>query len=376
MHGVKIMPNGTNVNFFGSPFADDTSLLFSDLGLSGNDVLEGDSGNDFLDGLDGIDQIKGEEGEDTLEGGFGDDSLFGGEQNDSILGEQGDDYIEGGFQSDYIEGGIGNDIIWGDNAVVDPLLVPGSSLSPDNNLLVGPIPDDNDIVNVGVSPLGVIEPLDIVNVRNPAIPDFSLSLFFDPVLEGDDTIFGGDGNDQLYGEIGDDDLFGGADHDTLVGGAGYDLLDGGLGDDVLDGGDDSDTLIGGLGSDILTGGDGFDVFVFSPEDSLINGDIDRITDFDVNQDRIDLTAFELSVGGEEGGNSQYAFDDFSNGMTQGLDSSFYQVGANVIIDARPTLGYDLGSLGDSGQIIIENVNIDDLGGFNFIFTPEVSETIV
>lgn len=53
------MPNGTNVAFFGSPLADDTSELFTDLGLAGNDILEGDSGDDFLAGLDGIDQIKG-----------------------------------------------------------------------------------------------------------------------------------------------------------------------------------------------------------------------------------------------------------------------------------------------------------------------------
>ncbi|MEM9276263.1 MAG: calcium-binding protein [Cyanobacteria bacterium P01_F01_bin.143] len=366
------MPNGTNVNFFGTPFDDNTTELFTAQGLAGNDVLEGDSGNDFLDGLDGIDQIKGESGYDTLYGGFGDDSLFGGSQDDFIYGEQGDDYIEGGFHNDYIEGGIGNDVIWGDNAAdLAPLLPPGTNVDPANNLVAGPLQDDKYTINLGIELLGQIIPLDIVSPRDNTTPDFGLSLYFNPISEGDDTIYGGDGDDLIYGEIGDDDLYGEEGHDAIYGGAGYDWLDGGNGDDVLDGGDDSDTLIGGLGNDILTGGEGFDVFVFTPEDSLIDGYVDIITDFDVNEDRIDFTAFELNIDGA----SQFAFDDFSNGMTQGLDSAFYQEGANVIIDAKEVLGYGLGNLGTEGQIIIENVNIDDLGGFNFIFEPEALDNI-
>ena len=371
------MPNGTNVNFFGTPFDDNTVDLFTPAGLVGNDVLEGDSGNDFLDGLNGIDQIKGEEGLDTLEGGIGNDSLFGGEQDDQILGEQGDDYIEGGFHNDSILGGIGDDVLWGDNAV-------DLEGDPASNLVPGPIIDNNHIVNIGINPAGNTTPLE---VRNPANPDFSISLLFDPVLEGDDTINGGDGNDLINGEIGDDSLLGEADNDTIFGGAGFDTLDGGTGDDILDGGNDSDTLIGGLGSDTLTGNAGFDVFRFSANDSLINTnvdndgdgildfDIDVITDFDINEDRIDLSGFDLNIDGT----SQFAFDDFSNGMTQGLESAFFQEGADVIIGSRPTLGYNLGSLGtaplNQSQIVIQNVNIDDLGGSNFIFTPEVSQNI-
>ena len=299
------MANGTNVNFFGSPFADDTSLLFNPLGLAGNDILEGDAGDDTLNGLDGIDQIKGEEGSDSLLGGAGNDSLFGGIDNDQIFGEAHDDYAEGGFGDDVINGGVGDDSLWGDNAST---LVP--PVNPADNLIAG---------------------------QNP------------PILDGDDIINGGDGNDQLAGEGGDDQLFGDA------------------GDDILNGGEDNDTLAGGLGSDVLTGGAGLDVFVFTPVDSLIGTDIDIITDFDVNADRIDLSAFALNINEA----AQFAFDDFSNGMTQGLESAFYQVGADVIIGSRPTLGYDLGSLGtaplNESQIVIEGVNIDDLGGFNFIF---------
>ncbi|MDJ0572901.1 MAG: hypothetical protein QNJ53_28210 [Pleurocapsa sp. MO_192.B19] len=43
------------------------------------------------------------------------------------------------------------------------------------------------------------------------------------------------------------------------------------------------------------------------------------------------------------------------------------------IVSRPSLGYSLGSLGDdpTSQVIIEGVNIDDLGGRNFIFLDAV-----
>ncbi|MEL7008491.1 MAG: hypothetical protein AAGM29_07740, partial [Cyanobacteria bacterium J06588_4] len=72
---------------------------------------------------------------------------------------------------------------------------------------------------------------------------------------------------------------------------------------------------------------------------------------------------------QNNGANQFAFDDFSNGLTQGLENSFYQIGADVVIASRPELGYSLGSLGDdpTSAVIIENVNIDDLGGRNFIF---------
>lgn len=63
-------------------------------------------------------------------------------------------------------------------------------------------------------------------------------------------------------------------------------------------------------------------------------------------------------------------------MTQGLESAFFQIGADVYIGSRPQLGYNLGSLAGTGNvgnglndsfIVIEKVNIDDLGGSNFIF---------
>ena len=104
-------------------------------------------------------------------------------------------------------------------------------------------------------------------------------------LAGDDTLEGGSGHDFLYG---DDGL------DILSGGSGDDFLQGDLGDDTLHGGDDDDTLHGGEGNDILYGGDGFDeltggagadTFVVSSD----TDNVDKITDFDVDNDILDLS---------------------------------------------------------------------------------------
>lgn len=112
----------------------------------------------------------------------------------------------------------------------------------------------------------------------------------DRVLAGgsaDDALVGGDGDDSLSGGSGDDSLTGEAGDDFLYGGSGDDLLKGGTGDDHLSGGSGDDRLDGGSGDDVLTGGSGHDVFVF--------GDGDRITDFKVGTDKIDLSGLGVTA---------------------------------------------------------------------------------
>ncbi len=62
--------------------------------------------------------------------------------------------------------------------------------------------------------------------------------------------------------------------------------------DVLIGTVGDDTLVGGLGGDTLTGGLGFDRFVY---ESFLDR-TDTITDFNVNEDKIDLTQVFASFG--------------------------------------------------------------------------------
>lgn len=103
---------------------------------------------------------------------------------------------------------------------------------------------------------------------------------------GDDTLFGGNGADLLRGAAGADTLYGGAGADRLFGDAGNDTLFGGSGADKLWGGAGNDILVGGAGCDTLIGGRGADTFVFDATSA-----IDTICDFNLVQDRIDLTAF-------------------------------------------------------------------------------------
>ncbi|MFO1243488.1 MAG: putative Ig domain-containing protein [Rickettsiales bacterium] len=86
-----------------------------------------------------------------------------------------------------------------------------------------------------------------------------------------------------------DPLTGDDNANNLLGTNANELLRGNGGLDTLNGGDGNDTLDGGAGKDTLTGGNGSDVFKFSDATHSTETDPDRITDFDVAQDKIDLS---------------------------------------------------------------------------------------
>ncbi len=94
---------------------------------------------------------------------------------------------------------------------------------------------------------------------------------------GNDTMSAGDGADLLDGGDGDDLLEGRDGNDTLLGKKGDDTLRGEAGDDILD---------GKLGGDVLTGGEGADRFLFT----VLDGQIDRVTDLELGVDQLDLSA--------------------------------------------------------------------------------------
>ena len=73
-------------------------------------------------------------------------------------------------------------------------------------------------------------------------------------------------------------------NDAYSGTAGHDMISGGSGDDRLSGGVGDDVLHAGTGEDRLAGGAGADVFIFTAD-----GGTDRIEDFELGIDRIDLS---------------------------------------------------------------------------------------
>ncbi|MDG6078745.1 matrixin family metalloprotease [Erythrobacter litoralis] len=110
---------------------------------------------------------------------------------------------------------------------------------------------------------------------------------------GDDRILGRGKSDVLLGNAGNDVLDGANGSDTLFGGRGDDELIGGNGGDTLNGDRGNDLLRGGNGNDILTGGSGSDVFFF--ENDNFRAGVDRVTDFNVDEDSIEFSGNPNSV---------------------------------------------------------------------------------
>ncbi|MGT8838606.1 cadherin [Vibrio cholerae] len=183
--------------------------------------------------------------------------------------------IHSGDSNDYIELGISR----ADNTVYTGSSIPNSSNStPSQSTLANSAFMKNDVITDQDGKL-----LDSV------LKDSKLQPTTDTVNlgSGNDTVYGGGGNLAAYGGAGNDTLIGGDGNDALRGGADNDYISGGRGNDVLRGDSGNDVLIGGLGNDILTGGSGEDLFKWVDGD--LDGSRDRITDFTIGQDKIDLS---------------------------------------------------------------------------------------
>jgi Ca2+-binding RTX toxin-like protein len=215
---------------------DNSSFAFYTLpsATEGDDTLYGSYDSEEIYGLGGNDSIYGETGNDTLDGGDGDDTIYGGDGDDVIYGSDGYDVIYGGAGNDTLNGGAGQDTQEG-GAGADDIYGSTASYASDTS--------------------GVQASLLVT------------------------TQHGGDAEgDRLYnvahliGGYGDDELTGNSSGNTLIGGTG------------------DDTIIGGGAADLLTGGAGADVFRYtSASHSVLPSNSDRIVDFEVGVDTIDLT---------------------------------------------------------------------------------------
>ena len=256
-------------------------------GGTGNDTVWGEQGDDTIYGGDGDDELHGYRGgfdkilggagndnisasehtglgdvlgADTLLAGTGNDTVAAGGSDDWVFGHEGDDSLGGGGGNDKLLGNDGHDTINGDAG---------------NDTVYGGIGDD--VLNGGDN------------------DDKIGGDAGDDVLNGDagnDFISGADGMDMLSGGTGDDTLFGGALADDLMGDAGDDFMIGGTGDDTLHGGDGADTLKGGAGADIFV----FNAVGESAGTKTDYATQDRIVDFEIGVDKIDLSA--ITYGGQ------------------------------------------------------------------------------
>ena len=307
-------------------------------GLTGNLVIARDvlienaiagHGNDVVIGNEAVNRLEGRAGDDVLEGGAGADTLDGGAGNDtaaytdsdagvtvrlltgagdrghaegdtliSIENITGSDHIDalgGDTGPNRLDGGAGNDGLWGS--------------SGDDTLIGGPGADrfhggsGQDTADYTDSPAGVT-----VRLHSPATAggdaegDTFASLVDVSYIDTEgarqteslpdvENLTGSAHNDVLAGDRRDNVIDGGAGDDTLYGGpgGGDDIILGNTGDDRLFGGHGRDRLDGGTGDDRLSAGHGRDIFVFAPGHGA-----DTVTDFTNSQDRIDLSAFDLT----------------------------------------------------------------------------------
>ena len=334
----RLFGGAGNDSLLGDDGAD--SLLGEDgndqlAGGLGNDALSGGAGDDTLNGDEGADDLMGEDGTDLLAGGLGDDTLSGGAGNDVLNGDDGNDSLTGGDGNDSLTGGAGNDLLLGEGG---------------NDTIRGAAGDDTINGGLGSDVLHGAAGADVIRGAQDA--DTLRGWGGDDRLlggAGNDRLFGMAGSDRLIGHSGNDALTGGAGNDTMLGGGGADTLKGNSGNDRLQGGGDADrleaglgndmlmgdrgadtllghagndTLNGGAGSDRLTGGAGADDFVFG-----VHSGRDRITDFNVAQDDIDLS-----------------------GGVRESSLNFTQAGTNLLITIDGKAGFELLIEGFSGSI--------------------------
>ena len=161
-----------------------------------------------------------------------------------------------------------------------------------------------------------------------------------------ETLIGDNGANQLTGTAGNDLIRGRGGDDTLDGQGGQDELRGGSGNDIINGGSGNDLIAGGNGKDVMTGGAGADTFVYK---SLSNRK-DRITDFEVGQDKIDVSI----IFDDSNYASNNAFGEYIQVVSSGADT-------RVRIDL-------LGNNGDNFKTlaILENVNPSQVNADSFI----------
>ncbi len=206
------------------------------------------TGNGLANEMNGgstVDTFYGGAGADTLNGNDGDDWLYGQDDHDTLNGGSGNDSMTGGGGNDtYIVNGTGDTVTEAGGEGTDQVLVSLSS--------------------------------------------YTLTAHVENLIFTGTGNFHGTGNN-LYNE-----LTGLGGDDTLDGMAGADILYGGLGDDILNGGDGDDILLGGVGADTLSSGGGGDVYRFAPGDTGLGAAADRLADFDVYYDKVDLRGIDAN----------------------------------------------------------------------------------
>ncbi|MBI2242352.1 MAG: cadherin-like domain-containing protein, partial [Magnetospirillum gryphiswaldense] len=270
---------------------------------------------------------------------------LGNATNDVITGTDAAETLVGGGGDDVVNGGAGADVIYGDSngassgvytVALDVDVTKLDSSESVNSITISGVPDgaslsagtdngdgtwtlsvdDLDGLTLTVTQvdadgfdLGVTA--QTADGADVTLDSTSLHVSFTGgVVDGNDTLSGGEGNDTIYGGGGDDTLAGNAGADTLVGGAGNDTFqlsggaDGVYGSGTLSGGNgaslagknmNSDKFVGGEGTDTIVGTSGADVVLSTGSNKVLVDGVEVISTGDGN-DVVDLTSTAVSLG--------------------------------------------------------------------------------
>ena len=223
---VEYTVTGLSVNAFDAfiLIQSGNAISVANLFFAGNDLLAGSAGNDVMRSFSGSDTINGNNGNDSLFGENGNDFLYGGSGNDNLFGGYGNDNLYGGTAVDRMSGGPGND-----SYVVGNL----------GDLIVEEIGGGtaDRVISIGSFALAADDNIEVL-MTSSALGITNLNLIGNNLAQG------------------------------IIGNAGANRLNG-LG-----------------GSDTITGGVGGDTFIFNAALGATN--IDRITDYNVAADRIEI----------------------------------------------------------------------------------------
>lgn len=225
----------------------------------------------------------------------GADQVFGSASADALYGFAGNDLLDGRAGGDRLIGGLGNDTYVIDNSLDRAVELAGQGI-------------DNVRSSVSFALTTTLERLTLTGTGN----------------------INGTGN---------------ATSNTLTGNAGANVLSGLGGSDIISGLAGNDTIRGGLGADRLTGGTGIDKFVF--DTALGSGNVDRIADYSLTDDRIVLDDDIFAAAGPLGALAAGAF----YAGTAAHDSS-----DRIIYDsATGKIYYDPDGTGSAAQVLFAQV---------------------
>ena len=289
--------------------------MASIVGTSASETIQGSAQADAIDAADGNDIVYGGDGNDTIDAGIS----SGRGNHDLLYGEGGDDYL----------------IIYAaDGSVTDPW-----SLADGGN--------GYDVAELRFTNFGSA----LHYVHNSASSDITCGRLAGRLV-GIEAIF----------------FRAGFASDSITGGDANDTIWGGAGDDTLAGGNGNDVLRGDAGNDLLSGGGGADTFVYQ----VTAWGADTITDFDIAQDRLDVSALNipdlLVAQLYFGGSSQGAtFTAYISGTAQTVTLSGVAVSSltanNFVFNDSTTVASTVGTAGSDYYFGLQgNDSIAGAGG--------------